>query len=161
MLHFLGAQTFAVEPVAYRRQLARELGAHVVIDPTEGDAVERIQELTHGRGADVALDCSGVRITTGMTLDSASVQGRVAFIGEKPEALIRPSSQFIRKELTVIGSWYFTGADYFRILSLYRRGLSVSSLISHRFSLPEAGQAFATFSSGQSGKVLILQEDNS
>jgi len=159
LLHFLGAQVFAVEPVAYRRQLACQLGADVGIDPAAEDAIARIKELTGGRGVDVALDCSGVAATTGMALDSAAVHGRVAFIGEKPEATIQPSPQFIRKELTVIGSWYFTGADYFRILSLYQRGLDVSGLITHRFPLEEAGQAFATFSSGQSGKVLILQED--
>jgi threonine 3-dehydrogenase len=58
----------------------------------------------------------------------------------------------------VIGSWYFTGADYFRILALAERGLDVSGLITHRFSLEEADQAFATFASGRSGKVLLVQE---
>ncbi len=159
LLHFFGVQIFAVEPIAYRRQLARRLGADVGIDPTAEDAVTRIKELTGGRGVEVALDCSGVAATTGMALDSAAVHGRVALIGEKGEATIHPSPQFIRKELTAIGSWYFTGADYFRILDLYRRGLDVSGLITHRFPLEEADQAFATFSSGQSGKVLILQED--
>lgn len=158
LLHFLGAQIFAVEPIAYRRQLACQLGANVGIDPAAEDAVARVKALTDGSGVDVALDCSGVAATTGMALDSTAVHGRVAFIGEKSEATIQPSPQFIRKELTVIGSWYFTGADYFRILGLYQRGLDVSGLITHRFPLKQADQAFATFSSGQSGKVLMLQE---
>jgi threonine dehydrogenase-like Zn-dependent dehydrogenase len=158
LLHFLGARTFAVEPVATRRDLACQLGAEVAVDPTAGDGVDRIRGLTGGRGVDVALDCSGVPATTGMALDSAAIGGRVAFIGEKAEATIRPSAQFIRKELAVIGSWYFTGADYFRILALAERGLDVSGLITHRFSLEEADQAFATFASGRSGKVLLVQE---
>jgi len=159
LLHFLGARTFAVEPIAYRRQLACQVGAEVVINPREESAVARIAELTGGCGASVALDCSGVPDTTGMALDSAAIYGKVGFIGEKQEALIRPSPQFIRKELTVIGSWYFTGADYFHILDLYNRGLEVTSLITHRFPLEEIGQAFAVFASGQSGKVVIIQED--
>ena len=158
LLRFLGARTFAVEPIGYRRELARRLGAEVAIDPTAEDPVGGIKELTGGRGVDVAVDCSGVAATTGVALDSAGIYGRVAFIGEKQQATIRPSPQFIRKELTVIGSWYFTGADYFRILALYKRGLDVSGLITHRFPLEEADQAFATFASGQSGKVLIVQE---
>ena len=159
LLRFYGAQTFAVEPIAYRRQLASQLGAEVAIDPTAEDAIARINQLTGERGVDVALDCSGSSDTTGMALDSATVHGRVAFIGEKQEASIRPSPQFIRKELTVFGSWYFTGADYFRILGLRSRGLDVSGLITHRFPLGRADQAFSTFASGQSGKVILLQEE--
>jgi propanol-preferring alcohol dehydrogenase len=120
LLSFLGARTFAVEPIRFRRELAGRLGADVEIDPAAEDAIAKINELTDGQGVDVALDCSGMAATTGLALDSAAVHGRVAFIGEKGEATIHPSPQFIRKELTVIGSWYFTGADYFRILGLYR-----------------------------------------
>jgi propanol-preferring alcohol dehydrogenase len=158
LLAFLGAQTFAVEPIRYRRELAGELGADVQIDPTSEDPCDTIRELTEGRGADVALDCSGLAATTTLALDCTAVHGRVALIGEKGEATIRPSDQFIRKELTVIGSWYFTAADYHRILRLRQQGLNVSGLATHRFPLEEAQQAFATFSSGQSGKVMIVQE---
>lgn len=108
---------------------------------------------------EVALDCSGATVTTELALDSAAVRGRVAFIGEKEKASIHPSSQFIRKELTVIGSWYFTGADFYDILDLHQRGLDTSGMVTHRFPLSKAHLAFATFSSGQSGKVLIAQED--
>ncbi len=158
LLHFLGARIIAVESVAYRRELACRLGAEVALDPTAEDPLARIRDLTGGRGVQVALDCSGVAATTTMALESAGVYGRVALIGEKPEAAIRPSPQFIRKELTVIGSWYFTGPEYFQILELYRRGLRVADLISHHFPLAEANQAFATFASGQSGKVILVQE---
>ena len=158
LLQYFGARTFAVEPIGYRRELANRLGADVVIDPASEDAIARIDELTDGQGVEVALDCSGVAATTGLALDSAAVLGRVALIGEKRQATIRPSPQFIRKELTVIGSWYFTGPDYFRILGLHQRGFDASGLVTHRFSLEEADQAFATFSSRQSGKVLIDQE---
>jgi threonine dehydrogenase-like Zn-dependent dehydrogenase len=157
LLHFLGVRTYAVEPIAYRRSLASDLGAAITIDPNQEDTLDLIRALTDGEGVQVAMDCSGAPATTSMALDSAAVHGRVALIGEKPEATVRPSNQFIRKELTVIGSWYFTGADYLRILDLYGRGLDVSSLVTHRFALEEADQAFATFASGQSGKVVMLQ----
>jgi len=157
VLRFFGARILAVEPVAYRRDLARKLGAEIALDPAAEDAVARLRELTGGRGASVALDCSPEAETVTMALESAAIHARVALIGEKPAASIRPSPQFIRKELTVYGSWYFTGPDYFRILNLYRRGLDLSGLITHRFPLAEADRAFATFASRQSGKVLLVQ----
>jgi threonine dehydrogenase-like Zn-dependent dehydrogenase len=157
LLHHYGVRTLAVESVTYRRELAVRLGAEMALDPAAGDPVARLRELTGGKGADVAVDCAGVPATTGMALDAAAIYGRVAFLGEKPEAPIRPSPQFIRKELTVIGSWYFTLPDYARILALYRQGLDVAGLITHRFPLAEIDQAFATFASGQTGKVVLLQ----
>ena len=161
LLHFYGARIIAVEPVAYRRTLACALGAEVALDPGEGDVVAQIRSLTDGWGVSLALDCSPEPATTTMALESAAIHGRVALIGEKEEAAIRPSAQYIRKELTTVGNWYFTGPDYFRILDLYRRGLDLSGLVSHRFPLAEAGQAFATFASRQSGKVLLTYGDAS
>ncbi|NLG51144.1 MAG: zinc-binding dehydrogenase [Chloroflexi bacterium] len=157
VLRFLGARILAVESLPYRRELAQRLGASVALDPADGDPVKRIRELTGGRGVSVALDCSGSPATTTLALESVGIHGRMAFIGEKPEATVRPSPQFIRKELTAIGSWYFTAADYFHILELYRRGLQVADLATHRFPLAQADEAFATFASGQSGKVLLVQ----
>jgi threonine dehydrogenase-like Zn-dependent dehydrogenase len=156
VLRFLGSRILAVEPVAYRRELALKLGASVAIDPTDEDPVKRIRGLTGGRGTEVSLDCSDVAETVGQALDVAAVHGRMAFIGEKPQATVGPSPQLIRKELTAIGSWYFTGPDYFRILELYRRGLSLSGLVTHCFKLAEAEAAFALFASRQTGKVLLL-----
>ena len=158
VLRLYAARILAVEPVAYRRELACRLGAEIALDPAAEDVVPRIRELTGGRGASVALDCSPEAETVTMALESAAIHGRVALIGEKPAAGIRPSPQFIRKELTVYGSWYFTGPDYFQILDLYRRGLDLSGLITHRFPLEEADRAFATFASRHSGKVLLVQE---
>ena len=157
VLRFFGARILAVEPVAYRRELARQLGAEVSVDPAAEDVVARVRELTGGRGASVTLDCSPEAETVTMALESAAIHARVALIGEKPAASVRPSPQFIRKELTVFGSWYFTGPDYFRILDLYRRGLDLTGLVTHRFPLAEADHAFALFASRQSGKVLLTQ----
>ncbi|GAB3615564.1 zinc-dependent alcohol dehydrogenase family protein [Okibacterium endophyticum] len=54
-----GAATIiAVEPIAARRDLARQLGATHVVDPSEHNVAAAVQDLTGGRGADVALEAS-------------------------------------------------------------------------------------------------------
>lgn len=56
-----GAGTIiAVDPVASRRELARQLGATAVVDPADGDPVAAVKELTEGRGADTAFEAVGV-----------------------------------------------------------------------------------------------------
>ena len=51
----MGARVIAVDIVEERRKLALEFGADAAIDPSDGTAVQQIQELTQGRGVDCAL----------------------------------------------------------------------------------------------------------
>jgi len=156
-LKFFGARVIVSEPGAYRRDLAERLGADLVLNPHVEDVVNRIRRETDG-GADVCLDCAHATQTLTDALDAAGIHGRVAFIGEKSEAAIRPSDQFIRKELTIVASWYFTVAEFYDQVRHYRRGLDLRGLITHRFLLAEAQQAYSTFASGCSGKVVFWHE---
>lgn len=157
VLRYLGVRAIAVDLSPYRRDLARRLGAWQVIDPEAGDPSEAILDLTGGVGVDVALDCSPAQATLTAALNSVRKFGRVGFVGEKGESVIHPSDHFIRKEIEAVGSWYYNAADYAEILELYRRGLDVDDLVTHRFPLAQADEAFATFASGESGKVLIVR----
>ncbi len=157
LLRFLGARAIATDVSPYRRDLAQTLGAWQVLDPEEGDPVAATIDLTGGAGVDVALDCSPSQATLTGALDCVRKFGRVGLVGEKGDSTIHPSDQFLRKEITVVGSWYYSPGDYYEIMRLHRCGLKVDDLITHRFSLKEADRAFATFASGQSGKVLIVR----
>jgi S-(hydroxymethyl)glutathione dehydrogenase / alcohol dehydrogenase len=56
-----GARTIiAVDPIAYRRELAGRLGATDAVDPSAEDSVAAVQALTEGRGADVVLEAATV-----------------------------------------------------------------------------------------------------
>ena len=48
-----------VDPLPLRRQLSRELGADLVIDPGQEDPVAAVARLTGGAGADLVVDCVG------------------------------------------------------------------------------------------------------
>src|SRR5687767_15250371 len=54
----MGARVIALDVIAERRALAKELGADVVLDPAAADPVTRLRELTHGEGVDAAIACS-------------------------------------------------------------------------------------------------------
>jgi threonine dehydrogenase-like Zn-dependent dehydrogenase len=157
VLRYLGASAIAADVSPYRRHLAQRMGAWQVLDPEAGDPAAAILDLTGGAGVDVALDCSPAQATLTAALNCVRKFGRVGFVGEKGDSTIHPSDHFIRKEIEAAGSWYFNPSDYREILDLYRRGLEVDDLVTHRFSLAQADEAFATFASGQSGKVLLTR----
>ncbi len=54
----IGARVIALELQPYRAELARTLGAELVIDPRDPDVIEQVQAATGGYGADAALDTS-------------------------------------------------------------------------------------------------------
>ena len=155
LLGFWGVRTIAVEPSAYRRDLAGRVGAAETIDPGAVDALEAVAELTGGRGADIGVDASGSHGGVNLALDATRDRGRFIFAGAGHEATINPWKQFLEKELTAYGVWYFVDADYYGLLDLYRNGLDVRPLITHRFPLAAAPEAYDLFARGETGKVIF------
>jgi propanol-preferring alcohol dehydrogenase len=113
--------------------------------------------LTEGLGADVAIDCSGNPAAQNAALSCVGKFGRVAFIGESRETTINPSDQLIRKLLTVIGAWYFPLFEYDEITRfIVRRQLPVERLVTHRFSIEQAADAFRMFDQRETEKAVFV-----
>jgi propanol-preferring alcohol dehydrogenase len=154
-----GARVIAVDILESRLEQARALGADETLNSREENPVERLRELTGGRGVDVAIDCSGSPAGENAALNSAARFGRVAFIGESRQTEINPSDQLIRKLLTVTGAWYFPiweWADITRFV--VDHGIAVEKLITHRFPLDDAATAFRMFDERQTEKAVFIWE---
>lgn len=50
-----GARVIVSEPDPVRRQIARDMGADILLDPSKGDTVNQVKQLTEGRGANVVF----------------------------------------------------------------------------------------------------------
>lgn len=151
-----GARVIAIDPLEERRELAIELGADEALDPTQGDVVQQILDLTSGRGIEVAIDCSGNGAAQNAALDATIPLGRVAFIGEAKELTIRPSEQLIRKQLTVMGSWYFNISEWQEITRIIvQKNIPIEKLVTHRFSLDDAATAFKMFDERKTEKAVF------
>ena len=155
----LGATVIAIDQVDSRLALAQEIGADYLVNSKDSSAVERILEITKGLGADAALDCSGSKYAESDALNCVRAHGRVAFIGENNEAIIDPSNQFIRKQITLIGSWYFPTWEYPEIAKfIMDKKLPVEKLVTHTFGLQDAEEAFRLFDSKVTQKVVFIEE---
>ncbi len=152
-----GARVIAVDLLDSRLELARELGADEVVNSKEEDPVARLRALTDGEGVDIAIDSSGNPAGQNAALDSARKFGSVAFIGESRKTELNPSDQFIRKLLTVIGAWYFPVWEWPEIARfVVDRKVAVEKLITHRFPLGEAPEAFRMFDERLTEKAVFV-----
>ncbi len=154
---YRGARVIGVESNPWRAQRALELGAEIVIDPRESDALDQIRALTGGKGVDHAIDCSGVVAAHRLCIDATRRRGKVAFVGESmAQTPLTISPDMIRKGLTLFGSWHYNLADTPKIMQMIAEsGPILDRLISHRFPLSEIQQAWETQVSGQCAKVIL------
>lgn len=153
----MGARVVAFDPIAERREFAKQLGADLTLDPGAPDAKEELAAFAGSLGLDAGIDCSGHPAGQNMALDSVRRLGTVAFVGESRETTIRPSDQLIRKQLTLIGSWYFNIAEYQEIVDiLVAKKINLERLATHRFSIDEAETAFKLFDERKTEKAVFV-----
>ena len=76
-----GGRVIAIEPSQARAEIARSLGAEIIVDPTTQSVKEAILEATKGSGASVVIDASGRPDAMASTLEVAGFRGRIVIIG--------------------------------------------------------------------------------
>ena len=79
----------------------------------------------------------------------------MVFNGESNEELLAPSRDFNRREIWAVGCWYYFMSEVPEMIALWRGGLDVTRMITHRFPLDEAPAAFELFERGLTGKALL------
>ena len=152
----LGATVIAVDILDTRLALAKKAGADFLVNSTQAKAEEAILQITHGRGSDSAIDCSGNPTAQNAALACVKRLGKVAFIGESKSTTINPSDQFLRKMLTVIGNWYFPVWEYREITDfILRHGLVLENYVTDTFQLGEAQRAYEQFDKYQTGIIVF------
>ena len=155
MQAYLGRRVTAVDISAARLAMAKNLGAGNVVNAKEADPVAQVRALTDGVGADACIEAAGRPETALACFAAVRTAGTVVFNGEQKALPISPSDHFIRRDITAIGSWFYHFSEFGQMLNLYRNGLRILDLISHRYTITQAAAAFEKFSSGQSAKVLL------
>jgi propanol-preferring alcohol dehydrogenase len=151
-----GADVIAVDLLDERLKIAESIGAGRTVNSGSVNPVEVIREATSGRGVDAAIDCSGAPPAQNAALDVAAKLGAVAFVGESRKTEINPSDQIIRKLLTVTGGWYFPSSEWDEIVRLVvDRQIPVEELVTHRFPITDAPEAFRAFDQRETEKAVF------
>lgn len=137
--------------VPVRFKLAKELGANVLINVQQEDAVKRVLELTNNAGADVVVECIGGKYTQAIPgFKMLAYGGEYIGIGhpdaDLKDAVVMEGSVYTRMQFQrqrIIMSWIYDIVTYWRILKLLELGLvDLKPLITHRVPLTEAVKGF-------------------
>ena len=143
----------------YRLELAKKIGADVVIDATKEDVAARTREATDGRGADVVLEMSGHPAAIRQGLQAIRNAGRMSLLG-------LPSDPF---ELDVTGLIIFKGVTvqgingrlmfqtWRQMNELLTSGrLDIRPALTHTMAIEDYAQAMEQLKSGSAGKIVLI-----
>jgi L-iditol 2-dehydrogenase len=155
------SRIYMTDLVAARLAAARKLGADAVMNPADGDVAQWIENLTDGRGVDVAFECAGVQETLTHSCLAAAKCGRVVLVGIPSEDdLSIPMHKCRRKELTMLHVRRSNG-EIRAAMSLVASGrLDVKPLATHFFPLERLTEAFALVSNYGDGVIRAVIQPN-
>lgn len=157
LLSFWGLHVVAVDTVDYRLERAKHLGARQTINAAEENVLEVLSALNDGRGPDFVFDCVGRPEVLELSIRAVRKGGTVAIVGERGETKIYPSRDIIHREVHMFGSWYFLRHEFYAMAELVRRGMEPARIITHRFPLERAQEAYELMDAAQCGKIVFAQ----
>jgi (R,R)-butanediol dehydrogenase / meso-butanediol dehydrogenase / diacetyl reductase len=154
LAHAMGVRSFAVDVSDERVATARQFGATEAINSGQGDAVEAIMQWTRGKGATVAIDCSGVAVARQAAVRCTSNWGRIAFVGVGGGVTLDAWSDLMVKQRTIVGHWTFSDVGMARCVRFVAdHGVDIDKQFSDRWQLEDAETAYQKFDGQTAGKA--------
>jgi len=149
-----------------RLETAEALGADIVIDAEAEDSVEKVMEITRGRGGDIVADCAGSATSLVQATDMvrggpfygrrmradgrpAGPEDKIGFTADggkimlmatyEEDVLLQPTSFFF-KDARIIAA---CGGPYSDALEVMKTGkVNAEALVTHEFPLDQVKEAF-------------------
>lgn len=163
---FGAKKVYAIDIDDKKLEMAKEVGADVLINSLEIPAHEQILEHTNGLGVDLAIESAGSPITSAQVFALPKKGGEVVFMGI-PYGDVNVErfyfEKIVRNELTVLGSWNaisapFPGKEWSTTVHYMSTGqINVEPIITHRLQLEEGPETFTKIINrdGFFGKVIF------
>jgi len=149
-----------IDAIPERLKLAKKLKLCDDVLSAGENNVEEVMKLTQGRGVEKAVDCSAHFAARAVAVRAARKWGKIVLIGEGGTMNLNPSPDMIHDQKTIYGSWV---TSIWRMEELVERivrwGIHPDALITHRFSLAQAADAYALMASGKCGKVAVTFDE--
>lgn len=153
---FRGCKVILVEENQYRRKLAEELGADLVLAPNDTELLTKIKNFTNGLGVDGCIECSGTVKAQMLCLNSTRRLGSVALVGECSKSMqLESSEHFIRTGITLFGQWHYNMRLIPNIMQVIRESAVIGKLVTHTFPMSEIDDALRLDATHNTGKIII------
>ncbi|MCD6104036.1 MAG: alcohol dehydrogenase catalytic domain-containing protein [Thermotogaceae bacterium] len=137
------AKVILSEPSETRRNLAKQLGADIVIDPSKENFVEAVLESTNGMGAKLYLEATGLPQIVWKDIEETiwrarGINSTVVIVARADAKIPLTGEVFQVRRARIVGSQGHSGHGTFpRVISLMASGMDMTKIISKTVSLDE------------------------
>ncbi len=152
----MGYDAIGVDIHPYRIDLARRIGKGTVVDASTDDPTAVVSDLTNGKGVRGVVECSGSDAARSQAGVVAGRGATLVYVGiGQPEFSLNFGS-LLGKDLTVKGNSVYSYSDYYAAIDfLQTHDVPLDDIVTHRFRVEDAVEAFNTFDAGDTGKVVF------
>ncbi len=158
----MGAQRLiGVDTVKERCDIAKNLGLADEVYVSGPDTLEKVlAETTNGKGFEKTVDCSGHTLGRQLCIRATRQWGKMVMIGEGGTVEFNPSPDIIHDQKTIYGSWVTSIWKMEELVErIVRWGIHPEDLVTHRFTLDQASEAYALMAEGKCGKVAVVFDE--
>ena len=157
MARLSGAATIiATDKLAHRVEASQAFGATHACFADEGHELEEILAETSGRGVDVAFEAAGTQSAVDTSFAAVASGGKVVLAGIPDDDQTSFSASLARRKGLTIKLVRRMKHTYPRAIELVSKGLvDVRSLVTHRYPLDQAIEAFRVAERREGLKVVI------
>jgi len=155
------AKIIAVDISSKKEKLAKRFGATHFVNAKNGNPVEKIKDLTGGKGVDYGFESIGQVETIEQAYNATKKSGLVTIVGSPPagkKVKVDPFDMFHDSKCFTgcLGGNTYPDRDFPRYIDLYNaRKLKIDELITHRYKLDEINDAIKMIKEGQVGRAVI------
>lgn len=136
-----------------RLEIAKKFGATDTINSTDGKALKAVMALTGGAGVDTAIEAVGIPATFELCEKLVAAGGVIANIGVhgKPASL---HLETLDRNIAITTRLVDTATIPMLFKTVAAKKIDPTLLITHRFTLAEGEEAYATFGNAAETKAL-------
>ena len=151
------ANIIATDKLAHRVEAAKGFGASQVFFAGDDSRLSQIGAATKGRGVDVAFDAAGVQDAVDDAVAAVCPGGKVILAGIPDDDQTSFSASVARRKGLTIKLVRRMKHTYPRAIELVSKGLvDVRSIVTHRFPLEQAAEAFRVAERREGLKIIIV-----
>ena len=150
------ANIIATDKLPHRVEATKRFGASQAFLVQDNSQLNEIRAATNGRGVDVAFEAAGVQETVDASVAAVIPGGKVILVGIPDDDKTSFSASVARRKGLTIKLVRRMKHTYLRAIELVSKGLvDVRSLVTHRFPLEQASEAFCVAERREGLKIII------
>jgi alcohol dehydrogenase len=141
-----------------RLEVAKTFGATKLVNSSDGNAIQKVMELTDGKGVDVVIEAVGIPATFDICQEVVKAGGNIANVGVHGKPVELHIEKIWIRNITITTGLVSTNSTPMLLKSVAARKLEPEKLVTHRFQLNDILEAYSIFGNAakeQAIKVIL------